>query len=425
MKLKNLLLATSIFLFVSCHEEGLQSIEIQPEFTSIEDLDEISYHNKATLEFLLSEKHAIENIFVYTGKDSPLEKSKHLLSKRVVNSELSDSQLIVPESGADNARTRCNDGRYEESYKDGGGNTRWRIISWSCPGPSDGMDESINPNDLFYTGIIEYYAPGQGFSNNNDIQNCRGCSGGTPDRTEVYDLGDSPGDLAYIALGLSSSESNWLKTNPEADQAIKIFLSSESYSVEAKNFANKAVDALMIGLEVDLNGGYIESHTPDDDFFYQGAKTNIPTQFTLTDGSKVGVTFETYTSDGKSSNQAVAQHLVDGIEFALEIANENLSSSDQITSINIYATTNGKHGPKSNHTNGTAVDINKINGKRMATSGLTIQIKELQKAMDKYSKVRENYGPYFNHKYSKETDTWDYDKQGVSPHKDHIHFTTR
>ncbi|WP_089358167.1 hypothetical protein [Ekhidna lutea] len=135
--------------------------------------------------------------------------------------------------------------------------------------------------------------------------------------------------------------------------------------------------------------------------------------------------FKTYTSDGKSSNQKISQHTINGLKFALEEANQNLSNSEKITSINIYATTNGNHGPDSNHSRGTAVDINSINGDRMALSGLTNQIKELQKAMDKYEKVRENYGPFFKHKYSKETNTWDYDKKGISPHKDHIHFSTR
>jgi hypothetical protein len=36
-----------------------------------------------------------------------------------------------------------------------------------------------------------------------------------------------------------------------------------------------------------------------------------------------------------------------------------------VDSINISATTNGEHAPNSNHYNGTAVDINKVNGERV------------------------------------------------------------
>lgn len=143
----------------------------------------------------------------------------------------------------------------------------------------------------------------------------------------------------------------------------------------------------------------------------------------LSNGDVVNITFITHTSDNKSSNQQVAVELVNIIKFALEQANSNLSASDKITSINIYATTNGVHAPP-NHDTGTAVDINRINGIRMAESGLTNQIKELQKAFDKFQYIRENFGPYFKHKYSVELGTWNYNYP-VGGHKDHIHISVR
>jgi hypothetical protein len=63
----------------------------------------------------------------------------------------------------------------------------------------------------------------------------------------------------------------------------------------------------------------------------------------------------------------------------------------------------------------------------MILSGITNQIKELQKAMDKFQHVRENFGPYFKHKYSKEKtvgNQWNYNHP-VGGHKDHIHFSIR
>lgn len=116
----------------------------------------------------------------------------------------------------------------------------------------------------------------------------------------------------------------------------------------------------------------------------------------------MNVTFITHTKDGVSSNQPVATELINGLKFALEKANSNLPLGEKITSINIYATTNGKHGNQSNHYKSTALDINSINGKRMIETGVTNQIKEFQKAFDRFPYIRENYGPYFNHRYEVE-----------------------
>jgi hypothetical protein len=76
----------------------------------------------------------------------------------------------------------------------------------------------------------------------------------------------------------------------------------------------------------------------------------------------------------------------------------------------------------SNHTRGTAVDISRINGQKMFLIGPNDQIKKLQEAMDDFPNVRENFGPHFKHKYSAETDSWNYNYP-IGGHKDHIHFS--
>jgi hypothetical protein len=45
---------------------------------------------------------------------------------------------------------------------------------------------------------------------------------------------------------------------------------------------------------------------------------------------------------------------------------QELADDSHVDSVNIFATTNGKHdSPLSNHYNGTAVDINKVDGERV------------------------------------------------------------
>lgn len=177
---------------------------------------------------------------------------------------------------------------------------------------------------------------------------------------------------------------------------------------------------------VDFDEAYIEDDAPDDGYTFQGVKQLIPNLLVLSNGDQIQVTFITHTTDNISSNQLVSTALIDGVKFALEQANNNLSSFDKISSINIYATTNGKHtGP--NHYNGTALDINRINGKRMAETGLTNQITEIQKAFDNFQYIRENFGPYFKHKFSKDEpigNQWNYNYP-VGNHIDHIHISIR
>lgn len=125
----------------------------------------------------------------------------------------------------------------------------------------------------------------------------------------------------------------------------------------------------------------------------------------------------------KRSNR-VNPDLVQGLKDALSEANDNLPSNNKITSIFIKSTTNGVHSPTSNHSNGTAIDISRINGVKMAVSGNEIKTQKLQGAFDNLSNIRENFGPSMKHKFTKETHTWDYN-YNISGHKDHIHISIR
>jgi len=202
---------------------------------------------------------------------------------------------------------------------------------------------------------------------------------------------------------------------------------STGYAISefAKGFALLAIEALKRGSQVNFEELYIEELTPDDNYIYDGPKELIPNPLVLDNGDLINITFGVTNSDNQSADQEVATLLIEGLKFALNSANNNLPTEEKITTIHIFATTNGEHGsPNSNHYKGTAVDISRINGVKMAVSGLTQQIIELQEAMDNFPNIRENFGPHFKHKYSVETGTWNFN-HNVGGHQDHIHFSVR
>ena len=224
----------------------------------------------------------------------------------------------------------------------------------------------------------------------------------------------------------------WLEKNETLGMDIARFFKQNNNSVVAKAFGKLAVEAMNNdGIDdgvVDFEELYISDNIPDDDYIYQGPKQLIPNPLVLSNGDEVSVTFITHTKDKKSSNQMVSLDLIDGMRFAFEEANSNLSDTEKITSINVYATTNG-HGTTgtSNHLKTTAVDINRINGNRMVETGITNQIIELQKSFDNFPYIRENFGPYFKHKFSLENpigNQWNYNYP-VSGHSDHIHIAVK
>lgn len=191
-----------------------------------------------------------------------------------------------------------------------------------------------------------------------------------------------------------------------------------------KEFTERAVEALMNDQYVNLEEAFIETSTNDTDYKMTGAKLFLPIRVVLPTRDTVRIDYGTTTSDQLRANQEVSVVLVDGIKQVLASANKNLSQQDKIKSIHIMATTNGKHGANSNHYHGAAADINRINDKRMVLTGLTPQITQLQKAMDSFRYVRENFGPAMKHKFTLENKSWDFDYK-VSGHTDHIHFSIR
>lgn len=60
----------------------------------------------------------------------------------------------------------------------------------------------------------------------------------------------------------------------------------------------------------------------------------------------------------------------------------------------------------------------------MINTSFTNQIIELEKAFDSFEYIRENFVPFFKHKYSVESDTWNY-SYPVGENQDHIHFSVR
>ena len=103
----------------------------------------------------------------------------------------------------------------------------------------------------------------------------------------------------------------------------------------------------------------------------------------------------------------------------------DISQAAGLTSINISATTNGKHARHSNHYNGTAADINKINGRHVRDSGkdpaLAAAVRSLQSAANnpKNGVAHENYGPAGLFKEGKRITNQKLQLQ----HENHVHIT--
>ncbi len=107
-------------------------------------------------------------------------------------------------------------------------------------------------------------------------------------------------------------------------------------------------------------------------------------------------------------------------QYVAAVANDS-----GVRNINVSATTNGQHAPNSNHYNGTAVDINKVYGKKVSTSATDLktaaQVNAFQHSANKpgVGVAHENYGPAGLYKDGARITN---DKlQGE--HENHIHIT--
>ena len=131
----------------------------------------------------------------------------------------------------------------------------------------------------------------------------------------------------------------------------------------------------------------------------------------LPNGKEVSIAF-LKTRDGVSSDNSVAKLLLEALIFALNEATNMVN----ISSITISATTNGGHSPTSNHPKGLALDISRLDGVPMIQSGLTNKIKELQLGFDRFPRIRENFGPFFLHKFGSNFPS-------APLHNEHIHIS--
>lgn len=104
---------------------------------------------------------------------------------------------------------------------------------------------------------------------------------------------------------------------------------------------------------------------------------------------------------------------------------EQTATNAGLLSINISATTNGEHAPNSNHYNGTAVDINMVNGGRVRNSSIDPEVARhvgsvQETANDPRNGIaHENYGPAGLWKGGRAINNSTLQAQ----HENHIHIT--
>ena len=100
-------------------------------------------------------------------------------------------------------------------------------------------------------------------------------------------------------------------------------------------------------------------------------------------GYATTVTFQNDNPNGASPNQPVATKTANAVEGVI--------SKSGVQSVNINSTTGGKHGPNSNHAKGRAVDINRVDGKRVnaTNAGAT----KIQTTARQSGDIREKFGP--------------------------------
>lgn len=115
-------------------------------------------------------------------------------------------------------------------------------------------------------------------------------------------------------------------------------------------------------------------------------------------------------------NKDVHQRMIDGLKACIK---KGIADGETLTKIYI-SSANDSHESPSRHTQRKAVDISRINGKKMITSyssGSTTQkiVDAIQDAFEDYEHRRENFGPHFKKKLGK--------AHTVGGHKDHIHLS--
>jgi hypothetical protein len=231
-------------------------------------------------------------------------------------------------------------------------------------------------------------------------------------------------------LNLSQSEVDFLSENRSS--AIRLMAAMEFDASMDNAFIKSAVSNLANNLEVNLSDRYLAVAAPDlpmEESENPEGFMNIQAPLFLEDCSEIELSFGITDSDQLTSDQPVNPLLIEAIQFAIGEANtvlEELEFPERIHTVHISSTTNGLHGPNSNHYSGMAVDISRINGTRMYfTRGANRRlIFELQQAFNKFPYIRENFGPFLKYKYTLEDQKWSYYHE-VGGHKGHIHISVR
>jgi hypothetical protein len=164
-----------------------------------------------------------------------------------------------------------------------------------------------------------------------------------------------------------------------------------------------------------VNDFYSEADFDDlDNTSGIGQMSFIPHTIVLNTGQKILVEFG-MTADFNTADHMVSQRLVDALIGTLNACSGSLLG---ISSIYIKATTNGVHGPNSNHSRGLAVDISRINGIPIINfdeGAGNEQTFSLQMAFEDQPFRRENFGPNIKHKLGLPFN--------IGGHRDHIHFS--
>ncbi len=116
-------------------------------------------------------------------------------------------------------------------------------------------------------------------------------------------------------------------------------------------------------------------------------------------------------------NNEVNERVVEGLQFCIR---KDVASSHELAKIFISSASDGTHDPNSRHYMGKAVDISRVNGRRLAEfygedEAVTAIVNALQESFEGYQERRENFGPYFCKKLG--------EPKPMPGHDDHIHFS--
>jgi hypothetical protein len=125
-----------------------------------------------------------------------------------------------------------------------------------------------------------------------------------------------------------------------------------------------------------------------------------------------GVTVEFQSTVGKN----VVQRLIDGMQHCIK---KDIASGYTVSKIYV-SSAKDSHSSPSRHVIGKAVDISRINGKKMSESypndALVKAVTDaIQVMFESFKGRRENFGPHFKKKLGA--------KHKIAGHADHIHLS--